>query len=262
MPKTKWEVGLHALLLSLSFGIPLRYETGPDWLALGLVCLVALAAWIGTVRSDDPFLSTERVTLLGALVYANAGAYSLSSTPSLPVLSLETGIVTLVYLLVLIFVVTRAASRVTDIDLEYFQYSLPSRRLTVDQGRRTGRLDQAQASLRLQLFVKEGLQFRRLSRVCRLLVMQCWGGLLVFVVLGMKEPWHLLVFMATTLTIAAAATSIASRATLHPGQTPEDPWEVDDDGYDDLGQEEEDDLEEYRPRRRILGTRPGRPRSR
>lgn len=249
MPKTRWEVALHALLLSLSFGIPLMYETRPDWLALGLVCLLSLVAWIFTARSSDPFLSTERVTLLGALVYANAGAYSLSARPALPVLSPETEVVTALYLAILIFAVTRAASRVTDIDLEYFQYSLPSRRLTVDLGRRTGRLDQTQASLRLQLFVKEGLQFRRLSRVCRLLVMQCWGGLLVFIAFGMKEPWHLLVFMATSLTISAAATSIASRATLHPGQAPND-WTDPDEDDDEEVYVEEDDPGEYRPRRR------------
>ena len=248
MPKTRWEVGLHVLLLSVSFGVPLVYETRPDWVALGLVCVVALFTWFSTARSDDPFLSTERVSLLGGLVYSNAIAYGLSATPSLPVLSPETAIVSLVYLATLLFVVTRAANRVSDIDLEYFQYSLPSRRLTVDMGRRTGRLDQAQAALRLQLFVKEGLQFRRLSRVCRLLVMQCWAGLLVFVVFGLKEPWHLLVFLATTLTISAAATSIASRATLHPGESIGNDW-VDDDDDEDIYQEEEDPGE-YRPRLR------------
>lgn len=245
MPKTKWEVSLHALLLSLSFGIPLLHEARPDWLPLALVCSAAMLVWLATARSDDPFLSTERVTLLGALVYANASAYSLSATPSLPVLSPETGVISVVYLATLIFVVIRAANRVSDIDLEYFQYSLPSRRLTVDMGRRTGRLDQAQAALRLQLFVKEGLQFRRLSRVCRLLAMQTWAGIVVFVIFGLKEPWYLLVFLATTLTISAAATSIASRATLHPGESVGNDWVDDDD--DDIYSEEEDPGE-YRPR--------------
>jgi hypothetical protein len=114
---------------------------------------------------------------------------------------------------------------VEDIDLEYFQYSLPSRRLSVDLGRRTGRLDQAQAALRLQLFVKEGLQFRRLSRVCRLLVLQVWAALLVFAIFGLREPWHLLGFMVCSVLISASTTSIASRATLTPGQSLEEPDE-------------------------------------
>jgi hypothetical protein len=248
MPKTKWEVSLHALGLCLSLGLPLLLQTKPDYAALAAVCLVALGLWFATVRSDDPFLSTGRVTLLGSLVYANAAAYSLSSTPALPVLSWEAGVVVCAYLATLVLVVSRAAGRVADIDLEYFRYSLPSKRLKVDMGRRTGRLDQAQASLRLQLFVKEGLQFRRLSRVCRLLVMQGWAGLAAFVVFGFHEPWHLLAFMGTTLMISASATSIASRATLHPGQTLDNDW-VDSDQEDD-GEDEEEDPGEYRPRRR------------
>lgn len=247
MPKTKWETSLHALALCACFGLPVSFETIPDYIGLGLVCLAALVHWLLTVRSDDPFLSTARVTTLGTLVYANAIAYSLSSVPSLPVLSWEAGVVTVAYLATLIFAIIRAARRVADIDQEYFQYSLPSKRLKVDLGRRTGRLDQAQASLRLQLFVKEGLQFRRLSRVCRLLVMQAWAGLAVFLVFGFHEPWHLLVFLATSLMLSASATSIASRATLHPGQVLDNDW-VDDD--EDEEEEDEDDPGEYRPRGR------------
>lgn len=251
MPRTKKEMALHLAFLSACFGVPLMLETTPDWVALCVNFALALLAWFSTVQSDDPFLSTERVTALSALVYTNAVAYSLSGRPAQPAPGWESAAVALVYLATLIFAIVRASRRVEDIDLEYFQYSLPSKRLNVDLGRRTGRLDQAQAALRLQLFVKEGLQFRRLSQVCRLLVLQCWGGLALFAVLGLREPWHLLAFLATSLVVSASATSIASRATLHPGRSLDNDW-VDEDDDDELDErsEEEDDPGEYRPRRR------------
>jgi hypothetical protein len=248
MPKTVWETRIHALLLAVCFGLPLAFEMHPDHAALAAVFAVTVAVWISVVRSDDPFLSTGRVTALAGLLLANAVAYSLSDVPTAPpLLSVPSMVVALIYLAILIGVVLKACRRVADIDLEYFRYSLPSKRLTVDLGRRTGRLDQTQAALRLQLFVKEGLQFRRLSRVCRLLVMQSWAGLALYVLFGMNEPWNLLVFLATSLLVSASATSIASRATLHPGQ-PATPEEYLDDSFQE--EEEDDEIEEYRPRRR------------
>ena len=232
MPKTNWEVWTHALLLCLAFGAFLPFQIQPGWLPLGVVFALSLLAWFSNVQSEDPFLSTGRVTLLAGLVYANAAALSLSARPSMPVVGWEVGVVLLVYIASGLFAVGRASRKVEDIDHEYFQYSLPSRRLTVDMGRRTGRLDQAQAAVRLQLFVKEGLQFRRLSRVCRLLVLQVWTALLVFAALGLRQPWYLLAFMATSLVVSASATSIASRATLTPGKSWENSW-VDNDNDDD-----------------------------
>ena len=248
MPTTVWEKA-HLLLLGVFFGLPISLELVPDFAALAGVFVLALLVWLSTATSEDPFLSTTRVTLLAGLLCANAAAYSLSGTPALPkTLDLAVGATLLAYLLILVLLINRSARRVADIDHEYFQYSLPSKRLNVDLGRRTGRLDQATAARRLQLFVKEGLQFRRLSRVCRLLMLQSWGGLLVFLVFGFQEPWHLLIFLANSLVISASATSIASRATLHSG--PVDPkqndWvDVDDD------EEDEEEYEEFLvPKRR------------
>lgn len=216
---SKWDASLGLALLSACFAAPLLLlRTQPEYLALAAVAVATGLHWWSTSRSADPFLSTERVGSLALLVYANAAAYGLSLQPALPTLSWQAGAIATIYLAAHLKVIVRAWHRITDIDLEYFRYSLPSKRLTVDVGRRSGRLDQGQAALRLQLFVKEGLQFRRLSRAARLLMVQSWMGLGFYCLFGLHEPWHLLVFLANSLAIAASASSIASRATLHPGQ--------------------------------------------
>lgn len=260
MPQSKWEASLQVLTLGLCFGIPLFIEISPDYLPLTLMFVLALWLWVSLARSSDPFLSAGRVNAVAPLLYANVVSYSLSGVPATPLLTPSAAVVLVAYVLVLIFAIVRACRRVADIDLEYFRYSLPSRRLTVDVGRRTGRLDQAQAAMRLQLFVKEGLQFRRLSRVCRLLAIQTWGGLLMFLIFGFREPWHLLVFLATSLVVSASATSIASKATLHEGGDEGDFAPSAEDGDENSGggaeaqpgetAEPEEDEEEYIPRRR------------
>lgn len=248
MRRTRSEFTLHAATLAACFGLPLLLQGRPDFLGLVGVGVVAFLHYTATTRSDDPFLSTARVTMLGVLTCANVVAYGMSDTPSVPNLGATALLVGSVYGLALFGVVMRGAARVAAIDLEYFQYSLPSKRLNVDLGRRTGRLDSSQAALRLQLFVKEGLQFRRLSRVCRLLTLQTAAGLGFFAVFGFREPWHLLLFLVNSLLISASATSIAARATLHPGKTLDNDWVDDDDDTDDPL--EADDPGEYRPRRR------------
>lgn len=247
MPRAGSEFTLHAATLGACFALPLLLGGRPDFLGLLAVGFAAFLHFTATTRSDDPFLSTARVSMLGLLTCANVAAYGMSDTPALPSLGVTALIISGIYVLALLLVVARGAARVSAIDLEYFQYSLPSKRLTVDLGRRNGRLDSSQAALRLQLFVKEGLQFRRLSRVCRLLTLQAWAGLAFFAVFGFREPWHLLLFGINSLMISASATSIAARATLHPGKTLDNDW-VDDDDDDDLI--EDDDPGEYRPRRR------------
>lgn len=233
---SKWDASLQVALLSACFAVPLLLvRTAPEYLALAAVALASGLHWWSTSRSVDPFLSTERVSSLAVLVYANAAAFGLSLQPSVPSLSWQAGVIAAIYLAAHLKVIVAAWHRITDIDLEYFRYSLPSKRLTVDVGRRNGYLDQGQAALRLQLFVKEGLQFRRLSRVAHLLMVQSWAGLGFYCVFGQHKPWHLLIFLANSLTIAASATAIASRATLHPGQ----PFETVDDEPDSYG---DDDL--------------------
>lgn len=234
MPRATRHSKLQAFCLLLCLGLPSPYQLHPDVLALLIVSFAAVLHWSATVRSDDPFLSTARVGWLWTLVYANAIAYSLSHLPNVPYPNWTTAVLLPVYLLVLFKLIIRSSQRVARIDREYFQYSLPSKRLTVDQGRRSGRLNQAQAALRLQLFVKEGLQFRRLSQVCRLLVLQTWGGLALFLVFGLQEPWYLLLFLLNSVLIAASASSIASRATLHPGEQLDEMPSPEDDDFQDF----------------------------
>ncbi len=234
------ESKVHALTLAACFGFPLFVQATPDYGPLAVVLGLSLVLWGATVKSRDPFLSTGLVGLHTALLYANCVAYSLSSVPTMAQIGQTTAVALASYLFAVLAMIAPSGRRVNDIDLEYFRYSLPSRRLSVDVGRRTGRLDQNQAALRLQLFVKEGLQFRRLSRFCRLLLMQCWGGLLLFLVFGAREPLHLLFYLLSSVALGASAASIASRATLHPTT---EGLEQDE---EDFGEEELEDDEESR----------------
>lgn len=236
------ESKVHALTLAACFGFPLFLQATPDYGPLALVLGLSLLLWGATVKSRDPFLSTSLVSLHTTLLYANCVAYSLSSVPAMAQVGHATALALAGYLFAVLATIAPSGRRVNDIDLEYFRYSLPSRRLSVDVGRRTGRLDQNQAALRLQLFVKEGLQFRRLSRFCRLLLMQCWGGLLLFLVFGAREPLHLLLFLISSVALGASAASIASRATLHPTAGAEGS----DSEEDDFDEEEFEDDEESR----------------
>ena len=245
MARMRAESRGHALTLAACFGLPLSLQATPDYGPLAAVMLGSFALWVATVKNRDPFLSTGLVGLHTALLYANCVAYSLSATPSAAQVSHSTGIALAAYLFAVLAMIAPSGRRVSDIDLEYFRYSLPSRRLSVDVGRRTGRLDQNQAALRLQLFVKEGLQFRRLSRFCRLLLMQCWGGLLVFLLFGTREPLHLLLFMLSSVALGASAASIARRATLHP-TAGSDSWDEDEDDFD------EDDFEDDEESRELV----------
>ncbi len=238
------------LSLAACFGLPLFFQAAPDYLPLAAVMALSALLMVATVKSRDPFLSTGLVTCHTAVLYANCVAYSVSGDLAMAVVSYPTGIAMAAYLVAVLGMIAPSGRRVGDIDLEYFRYSLPSRRLRVDMGRRTGRLNQNEAALRLQLFVKEGLQFRRLSKFCRLLLMQCWGGLLVFLLFGAKEPLHLLVFMLTSVTLGASASSIARRATLHPTEGLEHDLDEPDD--DDLEDDEESRalIAQYLERRR------------
>lgn len=217
MLKMRSESGVHILTLLLCFGLPLFFPVTPAYGPLAAVLVMSLLLWTATVKSHDPFLSTGLVAVHTTLLYANCVAYGLSSTPIPGEFSQATAVALGAYLVAVLGMIAPSGRRVNDIDLEYFRYSLPSRRLSVDVGRRTGQLDGNQAALRLQLFVKEGLQFRRLSRFCRLLLLQCWGGMLVFLVFGAREPLHLLLFLLTSVALGASAASVASRATLHSG---------------------------------------------
>lgn len=240
MVKMRSESGVHILTLVVCFGLPLFFQATPAYGPLVAVLLLSLLLWTATVKSHDPFLSTGLVAVHTALLYANCVAYSLSSRPALGDVSQASALALGAYLVAVLGTIAPSGRRVNEIDLEYFRYSLPSRRLSVDVGRRTGQLDKNQAALRLQLFVKEGLQFRRLSRFCRLLLLQCWGAMLVFMLFGAREPLHLLLFLLTSVALGASAASIASRATLHPGTDTSVP------GEQDFEEEEFEDDEESR----------------
>ncbi len=180
-----------------------------------VVCLLAGVLWLSAVRSEDPFLSSWLLNSLPCLVYTNALALSMTSGVAVPFLNLKTLITTVVFIAGTRAII-KQANKVTAIDFEYVKFSFPSKKLGLNIGQRTGRLDQKQAALKLQIFVKEGLQFRRLSRTGRLLGVCCVEGFLIFLALGAQSSLALLLFLATDLLLAAAIASIASRATLHP----------------------------------------------
>lgn len=181
-----------------------------------VACLLALCLWLSAVRSDDPFLSSSLLVSLQCLVYGNAAALAMTSSPAIPFLNLKTLIITIVYILGTLAII-RQANKVAAIDLEYVKFSFPSKKLGLNIGQRTGQLDQNQVALKLQIFVKEALQFRRLSKIGQLLGICCAEGFLIFVALGSQGFLALLLFLMTALFLAAAIASIASRATLHPG---------------------------------------------
>ncbi len=248
------EMKIHTLSLLACFLLPLFLQTPPTYGPLLAVMALSALLMVATVKSLDPFLSTGLVTCHTAVLFANGVAYSVSGQPAVPmVVSYPTGLAIGVFVFAVLGMIAPAGRRVHDIDLEYFRYSLPSRRLRVDMGRRTGRLNQNEAALRLQLFVKEGLQFRRLSKFCRLLLMQCWGGLLLFLVFGAQGPLQLLIFMLTSVTLGASAASIARRATLHPSDTAEQ--DVDDIDDEEFGDDDEESqalvARHYERRRRV-----------
>lgn len=182
----------------------------------GVVCVLAFLVWLSAVRNEDPFLSSFLLGSLPCLVYASAITLSMTSDPEVPFLNLRT-LVTAIIFIAGTTTVIKQANKVTTIDFEYVKFSFPSKKLGLKIGQRTGRFDPHQAALKLQIFVKEGLQFRRLAKTGRLLGVCCVEGFLVFLALGAQGSLALLLFLATGLSLAAAIASIASRATLHPG---------------------------------------------
>lgn len=199
------------LPLVLCFIAPALYSTDPPYALLTIASLLAFAALAWAFKSD-PWESPGFPGMLVGVLCLKALGFSLLSSPGLPhpdLVSLGVGIV---YILLVYLIPLKAAKRVQRLEQEYYAYSQPSKKMYVDIDVRHGQLNSAQAEVKWNSYIEEGLYYKRLTRVANLLIHEAIGVFILFLLFGMRDPYMLLLSLAATLATSFTLTRICSRA--------------------------------------------------